>query len=265
MELDDLNSFYSAKSVFNLEDILLNTFNDIEFNVHEKVPNSTMRFNFNDDQFLLENVLEKFTTTKLASNPKPKMRYNQQRPKQSIAVKPKQHQLIPQAAQSQQQSDKQLLNEQMKEVYATLINCDCDWLKIDEEEVILNKLNKVLDDESLSSKAKHDLIRYRSKLNLRKLKRLKRLKCFDIDTYTNELIDSESNSNSHLKLEKRFLDKNSNDIDIIAINYCRVLDRFEAPRKRKLQFQNIEDLYMVSIVEFRNDDVKCVISPFTNK
>jgi hypothetical protein len=265
MEFDDLNNIYTTKTVFNLEDILLNTFNDIDFNVHdEKTQINSVKFNFVDDKLSLENVLEKLTMTN-PTNRKPTIRH-QQKQKQGHFKSIKQQSSVQDASLPKQpQIESQLLTDQLREVYATLINCDCDWFKVDEEEVILNKLNKLTDDETFNLKAKDDLKRYRSKLNLRRLKRLKRLKCFDIDTYTNELIDSETNSNSHLKIETSPSNKNTSDIDIIAINYCRVLDRFEAPKKRKLQFPNIEDLYMVSIVEFRNDDVKCLISPYTNK
>ena len=127
--------------------------------------------------------------------------------------------------------------------------------------------------------------RLRRKLELRKLKRKKHLKLFDIDSYVNELIDREKdgikqrlNTDGHTENEailfetdeaiKSSLDMNENsDCEIVAIK--RVLDRFKfknflKPAQCDFNYKHVITM-PIGLVEKRNDDVKCVLSPFTNK
>lgn len=144
------------------------------------------------------------------------------------------------------------------------------------------------------------LKRLKTKLELRQLKRKNQIKQFDLDCYVNELIDRERNFNLKLarnyvvKQEKISIAKNDNNqeiindktindhdvifdyrtlktninetdssVEIVEINL--ILDRFN---DKKLRLNNTAHLSLqtiIGLVEFRNEDVKCVFSPFSNK
>jgi hypothetical protein len=145
-----------------------------------------------------------------------------------------------------------------------------------EETKLLTKLKSILDktSDSLSPTKLYTYKRFTTKLELRKLKRSKHLQPFDIDSYVNELIDNEKLSN--LKSEQTNKNNNSINDDIIfesetlkmdSNNDCfiiatkHVLDRFKTSAHKR---SNCYDL-SIGIVESRNDDVKCLLSPFTNE
>lgn len=151
-------------------------------------------------------------------------------------------------------------------------------LNSSEENKILDKLKSILDTDSLSPTKLYTYHRFKSKLKLRRLKRTKHLQLFDIDSYVNELIDSEKSSE---KTDEEFNQANDNIIfvsetlktnidknepnsgcEIIAIT--RVLDRFKSSHK-KIKYDNYLNKFPIGIVESRNDDVKCLLSPLTNK
>ena len=71
----------------------------------------------------------------------------------------------------------------------------------DEEDTLLVKLTELInqsgDQDMFSVK------QLRAKLELRRLKRKKRVKVFDIDSYVNELIDREKMSAKAIKREKQ--------------------------------------------------------------
>ena len=168
------------------------------------------------------------------------------------------------------------------------MKCDYDSMNLAGEDIVLNQLNYLFSNEEilkkLSTKFRHALTRYRCKLNLRKLKRVKRLKLFDIDAYTNELIDSEK---SHKQVQKEEVDvkpihhqlqvsnisslnsnsnknNSNNDVEIIAV--YRVLDRFNKLNKKFDQFNYSLNLsFKIGLIEYRNDDIKCIVSPYTKK
>lgn len=138
-----------------------------------------------------------------------------------------------------------------------------------DENKILLKLNSILEDSNhnLSPTKLNCLKRFRSKLELRKLKREQHLQLFDIDSYVNELIDSEKlsfkpakNQDDDIIFEcetlKSTVDKN--EPEIVATT-C-VLDRFRSINRK---FESSR--FSIGMVQSRNDDVKCLLSPLTNK
>ena len=177
-------------------------------------------------------------------------------------------------------------------------------LSVKNENSLLNKLNSLLENDdslgkNLSTSQIFRLRRFRTKLEVRSLKRSKHIKQFDIDSYVNELIDSEKNAklssfkprNRCIKREalanenqstgqnedaseeteddsiifenetlKESLDADSNTCEIVAVT--RVLDRFNTKlRNFDMSFNQMP----IGMVEFRNEDIKCVISPFSKK
>lgn len=182
---------------------------------------------------------------------------------------------------------------------------------LNDESRILNQLNKLLNDldenklNIVIEKSELTILRrLRCKLELRKRKRNLNLPIFDIDSYTNELIDSEKAAFRRNRVKSEFdcqnvanmvdqsnyIDNDDDDIifeqeilkttigddnsgcEIIAVK--NVLDRFEDKNFKfnnhfHHQNQNVlidNELIMkpIGIVE-RYDDIKCVISPLTNK
>ena len=183
-------------------------------------------------------------------------------------------------------------------------------LSLKEENTILNQLTNLVElgkgeENSLEMSDVFRLHRFKAKLEVRSLKREKHVKLFDIDSYVNELIDSEKtaqlNQIKHSRLIKQEHDRlcgnetagsaentnteeneaNDQDNEIIfehetlkesldGTNNCqivavtRVLDRFNS----KTNIVNY-DMYLnqmpIGMVESRNDDIKCVISPFSKK
>lgn len=167
---------------------------------------------------------------------------------------------------------------------------------LSEEARLLKKLDKHLAEEDCSNNL-HELSRFRAKLELRSLKRKNHSKIFDIDSYVNELIDREKMRQNNFKIEpEKMLEDDELDDDVIfqsatlktnvntednlndsaceVIEIRRVLDRFNH-KKFKFKSQNLENfeannLYhqfqmTIGMVESRNDDIKCLISPYTNK
>ncbi|CAF0807770.1 unnamed protein product [Brachionus calyciflorus] len=160
-------------------------------------------------------------------------------------------------------------------------------MNLDEEEKLLKKLNKYLENKSVQDS---QLARLRAKLNIRKLKRKNHVKIFDIDSYVNELIDQEKASLLNLvkqnkikpELNHNFMDINNYELDsdiifesaslqtsdnLEIIEVSRVLDRFKS-KKTKFHHHEIT-MYdvqpRIGLVEARNDDIKCLISPYTNQ
>jgi len=157
-----------------------------------------------------------------------------------------------------------------------------------DEAKIISSLSRKIEAIEADHQQHENLFAYRRlrrKLELRKLKRKKHLKLFDIDSYVNELIDREKdaikqrlNSEGNTENEailfetdeaiKSSLDMNENsDCEIVAIK--RVLDRFKfknfiKPAQFDFNYKNVITM-PIGLVEKRNDDVKCVLSPFTNK
>ena len=122
--------------------------------------------------------------------------------------------------------------------------------------------------KKLSNNLKYALTRFKCKLNLRRLKRLKRLKLFDIDSYTNELIDSEKSrkeiANEEEKQKQHLqVSTSNNDVEVIAV--YRVLDRFNKLKKNNQFGYSLDLSFKIGLIEYRNDDIKCVVSPFTKK
>lgn len=162
-----------------------------------------------------------------------------------------------------------------------------EGLSLGEEAHARKKLDEYLDNVIEHTNRANSTIaalrRLRAKLYLRNLKRRRHLKLFDIDAYTNELIDREravaAAAAVHNKRESDESDDvifefktfktntydNSSNPEIIEIT--RVLDRFKKdthayfPQARS-QFL---DTSPIGMVEWRNDDIKCILSPCTNK
>lgn len=147
-----------------------------------------------------------------------------------------------------------------------------------DESKLLYQMKSILDtdSQSLSPTRLYTYRRFKSKLELRKLKRSNHLPLFDIDSYVNELIDSEKfSTNSEptqqdVIFESETLATNlsigkESDCEIIAIK--RVLDRFKTNSRRLINHaqETYLNRFLIGMVESRNDDVKCIISPFTNK
>lgn len=186
-------------------------------------------------------------------------------------------------------------------------NC-YDRLSENQETQILRQLNEIFENAESESLLKEKgvnpnqifrLRRFRRKLEIRELKRKKHIKLFDIDSYTNELIDSEKMNDSHrvnhdiwtIKAEtqelnckdenemedesvifeyetlKESIDKDgSKNFEIVAVT--RVLDRFNTKSKNSNFSDFCSPISMrmpLGIVEFRNDDIKCLKSPFSQK
>jgi hypothetical protein len=168
----------------------------------------------------------------------------------------------------------------------------------------LNEFFKEHNDAEVSSldvRTIAGLRRFRAKLEMRKLKRKNYLKLFNLDTFVNELIDREKyNMMSSVKSEYgpspvklaygAVRDLPMEDEDIIfqgvTLKTCesemnsgceiieleRVLDRFNDRKFKFIQSNEhsadnrMESSHMpIGIVEFRNEDVKCLISPYTKK
>lgn len=133
------------------------------------------------------------------------------------------------------------------------------------------------------------LRRLRAKLNMRHIKRSRHMKLFDIDAYTNELIDRErarrrrnqqqeasEKAQEDVIFEYKTLKTSAYETDSKqeVIEITRVLDRFkrEEPLKRRISTSLSDsavvyflDKMPIGMVESRNDDIKCLLSPFTNK
>lgn len=325
---------------FSLDDILTNTYNDIDLNIDDKahflnIPDEQLflldgyepvRQNdtLKQAEFNVESIFNKIITRpaqneskRVENNNLLNKRVHQQSRHhlQSHSTRPRHNR-----ESSQQHHQQQVLLNNNETFSSTIISttvdaiealkCDYDYLNVNDEELILNELNKLFNNDEklklLNSGLKFALARYRCKLNLRKLKRLKRLKQFDIDTYTNELIDCERSaynyrpntsgdcvsvvpgdttedrkSVKHLQISINdyndhsingnsanngtLNNSHSNDIEIIAV--YRVLDRFSKHGSKNLnQYEySINLSYKLGLIEFRSDDIKCVVSPYTKK
>lgn len=191
----------------------------------------------------------------------------------------------------------------------------CEGFDLVEEERIRDKLDEYVSGENwkilnLENKAitkdqqLFKLKRLGAKLELRNRKRKLYLKLFDIDSYTNELIDREkANTIFHNRFKKETptlndqaiggLDKSQepdqDNADVIfecktlktnisekdssfeIIEITRILDRFKNERSTLPDnHQNDKHLYYfdqmpIGCVESRNEDIKCILSPYTNK
>lgn len=156
-----------------------------------------------------------------------------------------------------------------------------ELMNIDEEAYYLKILNEYLDNENQSESV---LARFRAKLTMRNLKRKNYVKIFDIDSFTNELIDQEKTKMLNLLKHKKFKsdleensqdDTNNCDDDIIfesaslqttdnseIIEIKRVLDRFKNKKFKSCHHQLDLNVHMV---DARKEDVKCLISPYSNQ
>jgi len=115
-------------------------------------------------------------------------------------------------------------------------------LSSNDENKLLFQMRSILDtgEESLSPTKLYTYRRFKTKLELRKLKRVNHLPLFDIDSYVNELIDSEKLSvksgvnHDDIIFEsetlKTNLEEKNSDCQIVAIK--NVLDRFSTNSKR---------------------------------
>jgi hypothetical protein len=173
-------------------------------------------------------------------------------------------------------------------------------LSKNDEKRILNHLINILDQnemdvENEKKKEPDNIIalrRLKCKLELRNLKRKKHQNLFDIDSYVNELIDKEkfsmkkTHSQSSLKPgENNFKENNQlvnnhdNEVifeketlktsldsscEIIAVK--QVLDRFKFTKADVYdQLERHKFSMPIGLIEIRNEDVKCLISPLTKK
>lgn len=164
-----------------------------------------------------------------------------------------------------------------------------------DEYLLLSPENDVMNQASNSSgdddERKVALRRLRAKLNLRDLKRAQHIKLFDIDSYTNELIDRERLRRKQLAATSK--ENENNQPDVIfeyktlktsaysndssstpeVIEITRVLDRFKREKPTYIvthscahdSIVSFLDRMPIGMVESRNDDIKCLFSPFTNK
>ena len=165
----------------------------------------------------------------------------------------------------------------------------------------MNEVENELKNEPGLAKEVFALRRLRCKLEMRELKRSKHHKLFDVDSCVNELIDSEKmsqlnefrrglvkketaneldgedNGNDDVVFEFEALKEvvDGGECEIVAVT--QVLDRF---KHRKSRFSS-EDYEMsgdeheshlrylsrmpIGMLEFRYDDIKCVISPWSKK
>ena len=195
-----------------------------------------------------------------------------------------------------------VFNEQAKQEknFLAKIN-NFESLSVSDETRLLDKLNTVLDkledgvDEEMSTQNQiSDLRRFRAKLELRKLKRKNFVKLFNLDSFTNELIDQEKFSLMQRVAKKEGVRQAFNETefphgeessdDIIfegvvtlkasdsgceIIELVRVLDRFNGRKFKLTSNLNQESVFECNIpigmVDSRNEDTKCLISPFSNK
>jgi len=165
-------------------------------------------------------------------------------------------------------------------------------LSVADEHSVYLRLKRKL--ESMPEEASLEAYRrLKCKLDLRRLKRKNHMKLFDIDSYVNELIDrekisksrrvkseqleancSESNINEAddgdvIMFEKETLksvDDSSSGCEIIAVK--DVLDRFKFAShsfQYGLNYKSTSFQMPIGMVQARNDDIKCVLSPMTNK
>jgi hypothetical protein len=304
---------------FSLDDILTNTYDDIDLNIDDKVngflnltnelfnhstTTTPISINQRQNDFNIENIFNKLVNNNNNNNNKStfsgtiniadiklkndNLKIKNQKRKlylQKINNSIKET-FISNESSSSSTTTTTTPQQPSSKVLSTFesLKCDFDVMNITDEELLLNKLDNLFSNDDnikkLSNNVKFSLTRYKCKLNLRRIKRLKRLKLFDIDSYTNELIDSEKSrkqienneeKKQHLQitlsnngsLNTNNNNSNNNEVEIIAV--YRVLDRFNKLKKNN-QFSYSFDLsYKIGLIEYRNDDIKCIVSPFTKK
>ena len=164
-------------------------------------------------------------------------------------------------------------------------------INVSDERKLLTILNRYLSneaniDEPIDQHALSSLRRFVRKLELRRLKRKRHVKLFDIDCYANELIDHERTSlrkaNTPIKAEAiRAEDsdvifesevlKTSADGDCEIVAVRSVLDRFKAASSinydrfdHTFAYLNLMPIGMVESATSCYDN-KCLISSFTNR
>ena len=191
-----------------------------------------------------------------------------------------------------------------------------ELMSVDEEKKLLKHLNKIvnnMDMDEVEKELKNEpglakevfaLRRLRCKLEMRELKRNKHHKLFDVDSYVNELIDSEKmtqlnelrrglvkketssepdradgeeNASDDVVFEFEALKEvvDGGECEIVAVT--QVLDRFKH-RKSRFSSEGYEmsgdeheshlkylSQMPIGMLEIRYDDVKCVISPWSKK
>jgi hypothetical protein len=202
--------------------------------------------------------------------------------------------------------------QQMEDKKMGLDSMAHEKLSIDQENLYLKRLS-LLDSieptkwngSNKTSTNESALRRLKAKLALRKLKRQRHIKLFNIDSYTNELIDNERRSIEYqqrqhlaaLKCEKEETESNDDDITIIEFdtlmtdsttnsNNCelvateRILDRFKrhhwnvSPMTINTPYNCQHYLNLlrkqqieipIGLVSTRSEDFKCLISPLTGE
>ena len=308
----DLSSFIKSNekliNQFTLDDILTNTYDDIDLNIEvltnelidqgSSSSSSKYKNNETSNEFKIENIFKKLVNTNTnqiaARSVKNEIKfknyedlnYKKKSQKRKLNMIQKQQQQINDFKEAFISNDSSSSSTMTSSTTATIsttqstfesLKCDYDSMNIAGESMLLNKLNCVLNNEENDKKLpihlKYALTRFKCKLNLRRLKRLKRLKLFDIDAYTNELIDSEKSrkqiaNDEDKKEQKQHLQitnigTSSNDVEVIAV--YRVLDRFNKFKKCDQFGYSLDLSFKIGLIEYRNDDIKCIVSPFTKK
>lgn len=145
-------------------------------------------------------------------------------------------------------------------------------LTMADEERLINILDKM-------TETSHAMRRLRAKLAMRQAKRANHKKLFDLDSMVNELIDREKLKHDESQAATNLFDDvifegvtlktscgdSNNDI----IELVPVLDRFNKRRVKLMEFESFGHEYStlshIGMVESRNEDVKCLISPYSNK
>lgn len=130
-------------------------------------------------------------------------------------------------------------------------------------------------DNLLSSREEKasPLRRLRAKLELRRIKRSEHLKLFDLDAFTNELMDRERAASSirpqsrddddDVIFEYKTFKANAYEKSADVIEIDLVLNRFK--KGKDPDYLDIFYPTPIGMVGWRNDDIKCILSPFTNK
>jgi hypothetical protein len=277
----DLSSFIKKNekliNQLSLDDILTNTFDDIDFNIDELFdqktsPTQTVTQSGCQNDLKIENIFNKLVNNQNHNNFIKNERKSKKRKFNLIQKQQKIEKYNEAFISNDSSSCSSSSTTQVTQTTFESLKCDYDSLSLAGENLILNKLNLVLSNEEnlkkLSNNLKYALTRFKCKLNLRRLKRLKRLKLFDIDSYTNELIDSEKSrkeiANEEEKQKQHLqVSTSNNDVEVIAV--YRVLDRFNKLKKNNQFGYSLDLSFKIGLIEYRNDDIKCVVSPFTKK
>ena len=263
------------------------------------IPQDTFSFSISDALNKME--MSKAQNSQLKKLPIPITKSTNQ------LTKPKSQRLEPQEALALEkkkilQSLSQIAKE--KKIDPSLSASRYEFFNLDQEKRVLCKLKKHISDMENSNHNDKNRVcalrRFKVKLELRKLKREKHLKLFDLDSYVNELLDSEKLSQKEIKnendVQQGFVnqikdevlygdmggeeddvifesetlatnlgDNENSECEIISVK--RVLDRFKYSTRKQSNYDThlkYGNIMFIGMVETRNDDVKCVLSPYSN-